>query len=80
MVGWAGAPQGAPVACNAGSSNPVQSTTMVEPLVVGFKLSVTGGCLYGYDPHSDTPLLAVPSMLPQILPYWQTTVKNFAET
>ncbi|ENT4449674.1 ash family protein [Salmonella enterica] len=37
MVGWAGAPQGAPVACNAGSSNPVQSTTMrLEPLVVGF--------------------------------------------
>ncbi|WP_414164172.1 hypothetical protein ACMGGS_20660 [Superficieibacter sp. BNK-5] len=56
MVGWAGAPQGAPVACNAGSSNPVQSTTMrLEPLVVGFKL-VTGGCLYGYDPHSNTPV------------------------
>ncbi|EHK8453601.1 ash family protein [Escherichia coli] len=56
MVGWAGAPQGAPVACNAGSSNPVQSTTMrLEPLVVGFK-PVTGGCLYGYDPHSDTPV------------------------
>ncbi|WP_376750677.1 ash family protein [Atlantibacter hermannii] len=37
MVGWAGAPKGAPVACNAGSSNPVQSTTMrLEPLVVGF--------------------------------------------
>ncbi|MCC4108876.1 ash family protein [Serratia ureilytica] len=56
MVGWAGAPQGAPVACNAGSSNPVQSTTMrLEPLVVGFK-PVTGGCLYGYDPHPDTPV------------------------
>ncbi|WP_407045548.1 ash family protein [Klebsiella variicola] len=56
MVGWAGAPQGAPVACNAGSSNPVQSTTMrLEPLVVGFK-PVTGGCHYGYDPHSDTPV------------------------
>ncbi|WP_414058377.1 hypothetical protein [Pluralibacter gergoviae] len=54
MVGWAGAPQGAPVACNAGSSNPVQSTTMrLEPLVVGSK-PVTGGCHYGYYPNPDT--------------------------
>ncbi|WP_224253470.1 ash family protein [Klebsiella grimontii] len=56
MVGWAGAPQGAPVACNAGSSNPVQSTTMrLEPLVVGFK-PVTGGCHYGYDPNPNTSI------------------------
>ncbi|HKS34472.1 MAG TPA: ash family protein [Enterobacteriaceae bacterium] len=27
MVGWTGAPQGAPVPDKAGSSNPVQSTT-----------------------------------------------------
>ncbi|HBQ3965325.1 TPA: ash family protein [Klebsiella pneumoniae] len=56
MVGLAGAPQGAPVACNAGSSNPVQSTTMrLEPLVVGFK-PVTGGCHYGYYPNPNSPV------------------------
>ncbi|MBO8133068.1 MULTISPECIES: ash family protein [Dickeya] len=27
MVGWAGAPQGAPVSCNAGKTNSAQSTT-----------------------------------------------------
>ncbi|WP_232353044.1 ash family protein [Hafnia alvei] len=27
MVGWAGASQGAPVSCNTGKVNPVQSTT-----------------------------------------------------
>lgn len=43
-------------ACNAGSSNPVQSTTMrLEPLVVGFK-PVTGGCHYGYYPNPNSPV------------------------
>ncbi|ENR8888095.1 TPA: ash family protein [Citrobacter koseri] len=57
MVGWAGAPQGAPVACNAGSSNPVQSTTMrLEPLVVGLQEAATMATI----PIQTHSLLAVP--------------------
>ncbi|WP_281986803.1 ash family protein [Escherichia coli] len=51
MVGWTGAPQGAPVSCNTGSSNPVQFTTN--------EIGTSGGGVntryrrlsYAYNPH-----------------------------
>ncbi|MFW0767460.1 ash family protein [Trabulsiella odontotermitis] len=56
MVGWAGAPQGAPVSCNAGSSNLVQSTTNEIGTSGGGYTPVTGGCHDGYDPCPDSPV------------------------
>ncbi|WP_369935901.1 ash family protein [Mangrovibacter phragmitis] len=56
MVGWAGALKGAPVSCNAGSSNPVQSITSEIGTSGGGITFVTGGCHYGYNPYPDTPI------------------------
>ncbi|WP_420340979.1 ash family protein [Trabulsiella odontotermitis] len=56
MVGWAGAPQGAPVSCNAGSSNPVQSITNEIGTSGGGYIPVTGGCHDGDDPYPDSPV------------------------
>ncbi len=50
MVGWAGAPQGAPVSSMAGKTNSVQSITRKIGLFGGGLKSHTGGCLNGYDP------------------------------
>jgi len=60
MVGWTGAPQGAPVACNAGSSNPVQSTTLEIGTSGGGINPVTGGCLMATTLDQTHTLLTVP--------------------
>ncbi|WP_165934267.1 ash family protein [Sodalis ligni] len=61
MVGWAGAPQGAPVANEAGKTNSVQSTTRKIGLF-RWRLyqSLVGGCLYGYNPHPKSRVIFQP--------------------
>ncbi|WP_335337918.1 hypothetical protein [[Enterobacter] lignolyticus] len=56
MVGWAGAPQGAPVANKAGKTNSVQSATNKIGLLGGGYSTFVGGCHYGYYPHANTPV------------------------
>ncbi|WP_155276608.1 ash family protein [Pectobacterium brasiliense] len=56
MVGWAGAPQGAPVANKAGKTNSVQSTTRKIGLFGGGLSTFVGGCHYGYDPYPNSPV------------------------
>ncbi|EIL8817670.1 ash family protein [Salmonella enterica] len=56
MVGWAGAPQGAPVANKAGKVNSVQFHHHEIDLSGGGLSTFVGGCHYGYDLHPDTPV------------------------
>ncbi|MFE8153316.1 ash family protein [Brenneria goodwinii] len=81
MVGWAGAPQGAPVSDEAGKTNSVQSTTR--------KIGLFGG---GNIPHSSEaatmatiptqthPLLTVPFSAATDFTVLADHCENFAET
>lgn len=51
----------------------------LEPLVVGFK-PVTGGCLYGYDPHSRTPVTCCSFQRYYGFHRTRWSLRNFAET
>ncbi|HDC2125768.1 TPA: ash family protein [Salmonella enterica] len=77
MVGWAGAPQGAPVANKAGKTNSVQSTTHKIGLLGG---GVINFCwrrplwlppLPKFTRYSPFPLMPL-----QTLPYWQIIAKT----
>ncbi|MGU3381011.1 hypothetical protein [Klebsiella grimontii] len=57
MVGRAGASQDAPVSVRPVRSTPPGSTTHeIDLSGGGNKLILTGGCHYGYDLHSNTPV------------------------
>ncbi|MCA6984875.1 ash family protein [Pectobacterium brasiliense] len=56
MVGWAGAPQGAPVSDEAGKTNSVQSTTRKIGLFGGGDISTHRRLPYGYDHYPHSPI------------------------
>ncbi|MDY4381296.1 ash family protein [Pectobacterium brasiliense] len=56
MVGWAGAPQGAPVSDEAGKTNSVQSTTRKIGLFGGGDISTHRRLHYGYDHYPNSPV------------------------
>ncbi|EBP3213071.1 ash family protein [Salmonella enterica subsp. enterica serovar Portland] len=81
MVGWAGAPQGAPVANKAGKTNSVQSTT--------HKIGLLGGGVINFlletapmatTPTQIHPLLTVPFNAATDFTVLANHCENFAET
>ncbi|WP_420916642.1 hypothetical protein [Pectobacterium polaris] len=56
MVGWAGAPQGAPVSDEAGKTNSVQSTTCKIGLFGGGDIPTHRRLPYGYDHNPHSPV------------------------
>ncbi|MBN3057119.1 ash family protein [Pectobacterium brasiliense] len=56
MVGWAGAPQGAPVPDEAGKTNSVQSTTRKIGLFGGGDIPTHRRLPYGYDHYPHSPI------------------------
>lgn len=77
MVGWAGAPQGAPVANKAGKTNSVQSTThrLVSKVVV-YQLLLEAATMATTPPSRHTRYLLFPSMPPRISPSLPATAKT----
>ncbi|ENO0457506.1 ash family protein [Salmonella enterica] len=80
MVGWAGAPQGAPVANKAGKVNSVQFTTMrLTSLVVVYQLLLEAATM-ATIPTQTHPLLAVPFNAATDFTVLASHCENFAET